>query len=157
MPNHTTNHLVVVGPAVEIKKFIDSVNGKDEEGEPNPFDLNKLIPQPEDVEDWYNWRVKNWGTKWNTYNHGSDEFDFFKVDIGMAEAHLIYHTAWTPPSNFLEKVSRMFPDLVFVNRAADDGGGFLVVETFENGEYTEEEFEWDSEEGEELKEFLGLV
>jgi hypothetical protein len=51
----------------------------------------------------------------------------------------------------------MFPDLVFVNRAADDGGGFLVVETFENGEYTEEEFEWDSEEGEELKEFLGLV
>ena len=43
------------------------------------FDFNKLVPEPEHIEDegndsdgvsmkfpaWFNWRLENWGTKWN--------------------------------------------------------------------------------------------
>ena len=32
----------------------------------NVFNFNKICPMPNNVDDWYDWRCENWGTKWNS-------------------------------------------------------------------------------------------
>jgi hypothetical protein len=49
--------------------------------------------------DWYDWAVKNWGTKWNS-SDGVYENDT-----------LSFQTAWSLPEPVLVKLSEMFPDV----------------------------------------------
>lgn len=50
-----------------------------------------LRPRPADQdEDWYNWNISNWGTKW----------DIHTIDYSRADDHTIwisFETAWSPP------------------------------------------------------------
>jgi hypothetical protein len=57
--------------------------------------------------DWYDWRIANWGTKWNSYH--------FQIDDDERDGVLSFHfdTAWSFPSPIFEKLARMFPVLRF--------------------------------------------
>lgn len=115
------------------------------------LDFNGTVPMPEELHDmtspcppeerqlqdeycrkygsgnWYDWANANWDTKWGAYEiHGPE-----RVDSETVIYH--YETAWRPPSRWLEKTSLLFPDLIFENAAADEGGMFYVVETWHNG------------------------
>ena len=53
-------------------------------------------------------------------------------------------------------VSKDYPTLEFYHEFADEGGGFLGSETIVDGRIiSEEELEWDSDDGIELREGLG--
>ena len=68
------------------------------------IDFNKIIPEPEysTYDEWYEWRSKNWLTKWNAH------------DQEMINDHSIsFYTAWSPPIPVIEALSEMFPDIVF--------------------------------------------
>jgi hypothetical protein len=128
-------------------------DGKESLGIPAEIalDFNGTVPMPEELHDmtspcpkeerekqdeyiamygagnWYDWANANWSTKWGAYEiHGPE-----RVDPETVIYH--YETAWSPPSRWLEKTSRLFPDLTFENAAADEGGMFYVVETWKNG------------------------
>jgi len=74
-------------------------------------------------DNWYDWAVKNWGTKWGAY------------DISKWEGQeLKFFTAWSPPLPVIEKLSKKFPKAVFILRYADEGGSFVGECIFENGE-----------------------
>lgn len=47
MPNWCHNRLVVSGPAVELDRFAHAASGEDEEGNPRPLSLARLVPEPE--------------------------------------------------------------------------------------------------------------
>lgn len=87
-------------------------------GEDSPLDFNKIIPMPKEQEDnWYNWSIANWGTKWNAY------------DVTLAtkgDWKLVYRfsTAWSIPEPVIKKLAEMFPDVAIEFIAADDGGWF---------------------------------
>ena len=54
---------------------------------------------------WYNWRVQNWGTKWDCYSLEIDECDMphgFEVN---------FETAWSPPEGIHYAISEQFDDL----------------------------------------------
>ena len=54
---------------------------------------------------WYNWRVQNWGTKWDCYSLEIDECDMphgFEVN---------YETAWSPPEEIHTAICEQFDDL----------------------------------------------
>ena len=54
-------------------------------------------------ESWYEWRVENWGTKWDAC-----EVQFTDEDDNVA---LIYfETAWSPPTAFLQWYAEEHPD-----------------------------------------------
>ena len=60
-----------------------------------------------DVNDdrWYNWRVHNWGTKWDCYDlsvHDDDLPHGFQVT---------FNTAWSPPEEIKHAIDEMFDDL----------------------------------------------
>ena len=54
---------------------------------------------------WYNWRVHNWGTKWDCYTLEIDDTDMphgFEVN---------FETAWSPPEEVCYAIREQFDDL----------------------------------------------
>ena len=54
---------------------------------------------------WYNWRVQNWGTKWDCYTLEMDDTDMphgFEVN---------FETAWSPPEEVHTAICEQFDDL----------------------------------------------
>tara|TARA_B000000565_G_scaffold60539_1_gene40183 strand:- start:191 stop:703 length:513 start_codon:yes stop_codon:yes gene_type:complete len=54
---------------------------------------------------WYNWRVQNWGTKWDCYSLEIDDSDMphgFEVN---------FETAWSPPEEVCYAIKEQFDDL----------------------------------------------
>ena len=75
----------------------------------DPEDPTKLLgvgtPMTIGGNDWYNWRVANWGTKWDV--GGEDAFFqlFFSNDNDVSSDHpegivLSFDSAWSPPIEF---------------------------------------------------------
>lgn len=103
---------------------------------------------------WYDWSIMNWGTKWDCYNVG--EWGVDRVDSETSAATIYYETAWSPITIFWQTISILIPDCEFRHEFADEGGEFLGNETIMNGKIIDsDEFEWDSADGIELLERLG--
>lgn len=133
MPNWCDNILTVEGAPDDVRAFVECVKDGDE-----PLSFERLVPTPpamtdEDtakalgrrsvgdsdrraMPDWYNWRVANWGTKWDACDASLS--DYTEGDTN-AEYHL--NTAWAPPEMWLVTVAKMFPRLRFTLRFVEEG------------------------------------
>ena len=142
MPNHVTNelhfHHCTEERFHEILKDIQN----DEYGL-GSIDFRKLIPEPEGLymgdlgteemkyykdNNWYDWRVKNWNTKWNAYGF---EAPTYSGDAGT----MTFLTANCSPFRVLFKLSEKYSDVEFELRYADEDLGYNVGEiSFAAGE-----------------------
>ena len=96
-------------------------------------------------DNWYSWRLNNYGTKWGMYDVEFDGVDSFS-----------YNTAWSPATEYFLTISEKFPKVNFTHEFADEGGGFLGYETIKNGKVIETcEYDWSSDKGIELRQKLG--
>lgn len=137
MPNWVKNQVRVRGKLDAFKKA--HFPGTDEQKvrkmlsdeEAQEFDFNTIIPMPKHifqgdlgekerlkygVNNWYDWSIQNWGTKWNA------------CDIGIIESkkdsmYFTFNTAWATPEPIYRKLAEMYPDLVFEIRFADEDIG----------------------------------
>ena len=76
---------------------------------------------------WYEWRIQNWGTKWNA--SGAEVLD----------GRLSFLTAWNAPKQILEKLSQMFPSITIHHVWADEDIGHNCGDrTYKNGTVTQE-------------------
>lgn len=135
MPNHVTNelhfHHCTEDRFHEILKDIQS----DEAGL-GSIDFRKMIPEPEGLymgdlgieemkrykdNNWYDWRMKNWNTKWNAYGFEPPEFS---GNTGT----MTFLTANCAPFRVLFKLSEKYPDVEFELRYADEDLGYNVGE-----------------------------
>ena len=106
------------------------------------------------TDNWYDWALNNWGTKWGAYD--ATEWDVTEGENGNATATISYNTAWSPATAFYINASEKFPTLAFDTQYADEGGGFVCETSYENGEITkDEDYEWDSVDGIEVREAVG--
>ena len=104
--------------------------------------------------DWYEWAVKNWGTKWDCYDVTSWDIT---ENGDNSSATIYYETAWSPATQMWEKVSRDYPTIQFFHEFADEGGGFVGNQLIQNGDIVEDnDYEWDSEEGIVIREAVGM-
>ena len=101
MPNYCDNSLSIEGPHDTLRKIHDLVRGEE-----NPFDFEKIIPMPADVEDWYDWRCENWGTKWNSVDARCEYASDCVLDFS-------FMTAWGPCEPIVKALAAMFPDAQF--------------------------------------------
>ena len=145
MPNWCSNYLIVEGDLNELKDF-KSKTIKESDNGGLKFTMEELLPTPKDMlEDtgvmpaWYNWRVENWGTKWDTDTYDVDENDELNLKIG-------YNTAWAPNEAFIKYASDKYPNLKFKLTFEEAGMGFCgCYEVVNGGEDFEDLMEGDLE------------
>tara|TARA_Y100001937_G_C7118834_1_gene331511 strand:- start:692 stop:1135 length:444 start_codon:yes stop_codon:yes gene_type:complete len=110
MPNWTQNHVAFEGSKekiIELKELFAS--------DERVFDFNKILPMPkdsegfqatgnltmdaekEDVNNWYFWSIKNWGTKWNAVDGHLDVDNEDRLEYS-------FRTAWDAPRGVIEKL-----------------------------------------------------
>ena len=147
MPNWVTNDLIITGNNADLQKFKKlAKEGKD------VLSANKFIPYPKEylamdiiaeeknklsdkkgndysnhIKDGYNsggydWCIQHWGTKWGFVD---PQLKKQKND----ELYYYFETAWSPPDPLIEKMSKMFPKLVFELKYGgeiDEEGGYKL-------------------------------
>lgn len=135
MPNHVTNKLVIDASSdMELGAIREFMAGQDDQGNEVAISLERIRPTPllllddsrEDItpeekrhrvmvygsEDWYEWRLKNWGTKWNCY-------EVFEIDENIVE----FQTPWSTPKEIIKYISGKFPSSTFMVEYADEDLG----------------------------------
>jgi hypothetical protein len=145
MPNHVTNILRVSGDQKQIRAMFEAI--KDDKIGLGSIDFNKVIPMPEHIfrgnlgmaerekygkDNWYDWSISNWGTKWNSYGYDPvytpKEFD---------GEHIKFQTAWSYPDPLIVALSKQYPNLQFEVIWADEDFGYNTgKKEYENGEET---------------------
>ena len=143
MPNHVTNILRVSGDPNKVSAMFKAI--KNDEIGLGSIDFNKVIPMPNHIfqgnlgmaervkygkDNWYDWSIANWGTKWNSYGYDAEytpkEFD---------GEHIEFQTAWSYPDPIIAALAKRYPDLSFEVKWADEDFGYNVGrKEFENGE-----------------------
>jgi hypothetical protein len=66
--------------------------------------LAAFHPQPDNIgEGWYDWRLANWGTKWDV----GLEKDEPQVEVVNNTLQLSFNSAWSPPTGGYEKLAEL--------------------------------------------------
>ena len=66
---------------------------------------------------WYEWSIREWGTKWNSYDFGE-----------AGDNEISFNTAWSRPEPVIKKLSEMFPEIKIMHSWADEDIGYNVGE-----------------------------
>lgn len=82
----------------------------------------------------YIWCVNNWGTKWNTDDNVSVNFNKDKKELTYSFA-----SAWSPPTELILTLIEKYKSLYFDFEYEETGMGFAGEITGEKGEVTSEE------------------
>lgn len=81
---------------------------------------------------WWDWQLANWGVKWgdcDTY------LELGEVEAGVKHVDIRYDTPWGPfADNFWTQISKMWPELTFINCYYEDGMCFHGITAARNGE-----------------------
>ena len=61
---------------------------------------------------WYDWCIKNWGTKWNAYEN-----------VQIDPDTIMFETAWSAPEPVIAQLAKMYPDAEIEHWWADEDTG----------------------------------
>ena len=136
MPNWCNNSITIQGSTDTIKPLWEEANRKDsgllnamvpmpkalrgttsptpEEGQPG---YKGPQPKIDGYDNWYNWAIDNWGTKWDTDNEG---LEFTDNGDGTSQISGWFESAWAPP-------------IEAYNKFLDDMDGCSIYATYEEG------------------------
>jgi len=122
MPNYTDNRVILSHKDTQqIDNIYNIMNTDDAElcQAIIPMDLSLL-----DSEAWYDWRIENWGTKWDIYDATCDRMDANTLVLD-------FFTAWSPPIGVFHKLVDMGFDIDA--RYFDEGWLYVGQFTAEDG------------------------
>ena len=147
MPNWCNNNIKIEGPKDKIKKIWDSVQADEDKG----F-FNHLVPMPKELDgttsptpqpgwagykgpqpmvdgfdNWYDWRVENWGTKWDISL--DDSGLEYREDGDTAYIEGWYDTAWAPALTCFDTFIRKHNDIYVTNSYYEGGCDFAGIWT----------------------------
>lgn len=157
MPNWVNNELTISGEPEVIKQMATQLSApyerqyydfmKEEsriEKVEKPFSLWNIIKptdldayhdakgKPQEGRDhWYNWNIRNWGTKWDV----NDVFGGKISDDGKTISYG-FDTAWSPPVEAIDKLAEQYPSAQLTLSYTEENGWGGSIE-WEDGEGTE--------------------
>lgn len=84
-------------------------------------------------DNWRNWSLANWGTKWNASEAGIEVFL-----LAFERVKYTFSTAWSPPLPIIEALAERFPKLKFSLKYYECGCAFKGYIKYKKGEVVEE-------------------
>ena len=135
MPNYCNNRLTIRGSKEDLLKFKEDVKVDDN----IPLSFEKTVPIGE-IDDWYNQRCHEWGTKWDV-NTGDTYFFDNSDDDNDRYISYTFDTAWAPPCPWLEKTGKMYPQLSFELTFEEGGCCIYGIAEVVGGEYSDEDMD----------------
>lgn len=79
-------------------------------------------------DNWYDWALDNWDTKWDAYEHefwqGYDDKEVPRKPEAISVLEYFFYTAWSPPEPIYNILSDVFGDLEIDWSYTDEGYGF---------------------------------
>ena len=181
MPNWCNNHIEIIGPKHKVDALI--------EGAKKGEFVNTLYPMPKALEDtqstsddevmkkqpvvdghnnWYDWRVANWSTKWDVDVYdGSiqEQEELFGKDDGDKKVAFGFDSAWSPPIGACEQYLIDNNDMSIRLTYYEPGCDFMGIwEDFDDRCYqcsvdaptSDSEF-WQTEDGKHLDDYMSIV
>ena len=145
MPNWCSNSITISGSTDTIKQLWDDAHVGDDFGL-----LNAMVPMPKELDDttkgtngdalkWYDWRVTNWGTKWDVSDEGLEYVD---NGDGTSVIQGWFDSAWGPP---IEAYNTFLDDMdgCSIEATYEEGGmDFAGIYTDGDDQYMEGLSEW---------------
>lgn len=131
MPNYCENCLSIEGNTAMVNRVLNFVKSMEKD-----FDFERIIPMPDYISqvpvdtkeremygenNWYDWSIKNWGTKWNSIDPEVDGND------------IRFYTAWSPCEPVIAALAKKFPDVGFTYTFCEPGQSFCGGRIYENG------------------------
>ena len=130
MPNWCNNTITITGGANTIRNLWEEAQTaiKDEDGKGSFGLLSAMAPEPDYsvtevapavgeekiMSDWWDWRVTNWGTKWDV---GDDGLEFEDHGDGTATIRGWFDSAWSPPleafNTFCEDMDGVYAEIYY--------------------------------------------
>lgn len=103
-------------------------------GKTEIFSFQVLVPEPDDLQgdEWYRWRLNNWGTKW-------DASDVVVSIESNDLVQLYFETAWGPPVEWFRKFVERHPGWTSRLVYAEQGNWFAGVAENRDGEIVDRE------------------
>jgi hypothetical protein len=141
MPNWCFNHLTVSVHNESGRKLVQAFKPDHAQGEEKASPFSALYPCPDELmatqatfgngdpetiakheenkekygyRHWYEWRLANWGTKW-------DAAEVWFEHEGDDQVCIRFDTAWSPPTEFFRWYAEQHPDVVFLNQYDEEG------------------------------------
>ena len=119
---------------------------KELEGTTSPSPSDDVLIAQYGASNWYDWNCNSWGTKWdvdvqdNGYDSSEDE----------EYINLSFESAWSPPTAWLIKVAKDYPDLHFTLEYEEGGCAFKgVMEICEDQDkFSDKCWDWNGDCGE---------
>ena len=136
MPNWCSNTIGITGPADQITALWQAAQAGEDAGL-----LQAMVPMPAELDDtvadggagmnWYNWRVANWGTKWDVTLE-----DLELVDNGDGTATITGYadSAWSPPIDAFAAYCEANPQVTAELKYFEPGMSFIGVWSTESGD-----------------------
>ena len=146
---HAVSCPVKVVSEVDYKKFLTEEKPFPGMGGPITKKMQKEYIKLYGFDNWYDWALDNWGTKWDVYSVGK----WYKQ---KNKASITFQSAWSPVNKVIQVLSGRFHELTFNLKFSDEGGFFLGYNTFSEGQTAvQTKVEWDSKDGIKLRKELG--
>jgi hypothetical protein len=154
MPNWCSNEVYITGDKQSLEGLMAQAT-KPTEKYPNPvFLMNNLVPIPPKLlegEGWYDWRLNNWGCKWELIQddwgcqwelvpENLEHGDTRLIDQSDTTLELDYSTAWSPNSEFWIAVSEQFPRLIIDHRYVEESMDFMGRNIYQYGVLNKEHY-----------------
>ena len=180
MPNWCNNNISITGPnsvidkIEKITKEEDNKNGllqffnpmpKELEGTTSPSSsADKPQPMIDGFDCWYDWRVENWGTKWEVCEfYGVDRQYHSENNEGESTITFGFDSAWAPPINAYEQFLRDNSDCSL--KAWYYEGGCDFMGEWDNGQddcykpsdYKSDDDFWNDGVGSTLDDYFGIT
>ena len=86
---------------------------------------SKRLVEAHGADNWYDWHLQNWGTKWNTY------------DNDIQDNVVSFQTAWSLPDPIFAKMAEMYPLMTFNIECVEEGGFFAGTILISEGKVKE--------------------
>jgi hypothetical protein len=149
MPNWVKNNVKVIGTKKELEFFLEKHIKKNKINN-EILDFETIIPMPENIfrgnigikeeekhgrNNWYDWSIENWGTKWNSCDGYLNEIDETSCDKSILD--FSFSTAWACPYKIYSKLAQLYPNLIIeVDYADEDIGNNCGIIMIDKGKMT---------------------